>query len=88
MLNIAIPTKTQLTTSLIEPQKDQSMTKDRMRLKYGFINESKKLLDKLPQSMRYVGKPELLSDTFIETKLDSIEDDKSETTSLTSRDLQ
>ena len=60
MLNIAIPTKTQLTTSFIEPQKDQSMTKDRMRLKYGFINESKKLLDKLPQSMRYVGKPELL----------------------------
>ena len=41
--------------------------------------------------MRYVGKPELLSDTFLETKLDSIEDDSidgsCEITSLTSRDL-
>ena len=40
-----------------------------LKQKYAFITESKKLLDKLPQNMRYVGKPEVLSDTFLETKL-------------------
>ena len=34
--------------------------------------------------MRFVGKPELLSDTFLESKLDSIVADSSNETSLTS----
>ena len=53
-------------------------------MKYNFVNESRKLLEKLPSSMRFVGKPELLSDTFLESKLDSIVADSSNDTSLTS----
>ena len=55
-----------------------------LRLKYNFVNESRKLLEKLPSSMRFVGKPELLSDTFLESKLDSIVADSGNDTSLTS----
>ena len=60
-------------------------------MKYNFVNESRKLLEKLPSSMRFVGKPELLSDTFLESKLDSIvtesSDNASLTSNLTSKDL-
>ena len=55
-----------------------------LRFKYNFVNESRKLLEKLPSSMRFVGKPELLSDTFLESKLDSIVADSSYNASLTS----
>ena len=58
-----------------------------LRLKYSFVNESKKFLDKLPQGMRFVGKPELLSDTFLETKLDSIVSKSSRVTTLTTKDI-
>ena len=42
-----------------------------LKRKYGFVTESKKLLDKLPQYMRFVGKPEVLSESFFEEKLKS-----------------
>ena len=66
--------------------------KKMLRLKYNFVEESRKLLDKLPSCMRFVGKPEILSDTFLETKLASIESDSTNDTSvnscLTRKDLQ
>ena len=46
-----------------------------MKRKYGFITESKKLLDKLPQFMRFVGKPEVFSESFIESKLMNYDED-------------
>ena len=54
-----------------------------IKRKYGFIAESKKLLDKLPQSMRYVGKPEVLSESFIETKLMSSDEDFTQGNTIT-----
>ena len=45
-----------------------------LKRKYGFVTESKKLLDKLPEYMRYVGKPEVLSESYLDTKLSNSEE--------------
>ena len=45
-----------------------------LKRKYGFVTESKKLLDKLPEHMRYVGKPEVLNESYLDTKLNNQEE--------------
>ena len=54
-----------------------------LKRKYGFVTESKKLLDKLPEHMRYVGKPEVLSESFIETKIMSSDEDFTQGNTIT-----
>ena len=44
-----------------------------LKRKYGFVTESKKLLDNLPEHMRYIGKPEVLSESYLDTKLNNSE---------------
>ena len=95
MINTTLQTEVQPAVDAGEPRTDLDVThvtleekKKMLRLKYGFINESKKLIERLPQSMRYVGKPELLSETFLETWLDNIKDNSDKITTLTSKDIQ
>ena len=59
-----------------------------LKRKYGFVTESKKLLDKLPQYMRYVGKPEVLSESFFDTKLRSSDGNLLQGNTLTKEEMQ
>ena len=58
-----------------------------LKRKYGFVTESKKLLDKLPQYMRYVGKPEVLSESFFDTKLRSSDENLVQGNTLTKEEM-
>ena len=48
----------------------------------------KKLLDHLPESMRYAGKTEVLHDSFLQNQLLSIEDMSNNTKHLSNEELQ
>ena len=95
MINTTLQTEVQPAVDAGEPRTDLDVThvtleekKKMLRLKFGFIKESKKLLERLPASMRYVGKPELLSETFFVTWFENIKDNSDKITTLTSRDLR
>ena len=59
-----------------------------IKRKYGFVTESKKLLDKLPQYMRFVGKPEVLSESFFDKKLRSTDENLVQGNTLTKEEMQ